>query len=245
VLGCVIVIVGNTLSTTKLYVALSVLSPSLNSISQLHPSLSIHNASIVNVFPFNVHVAFIHVTTVASILSQLHASAPKSTTTFSTTFVPVITHNSILSPLNVKSTSVHVIVTVLLSVSFSKISFNCTATLYVHTIPLYTSCSIAVPYTHAQLYAFVGNHTHVSAAALIVNTHVLHSATSTSLISYVGAVQSILFTTWLPAYVSFPFASTALKHTYVPLSLSALNTISLPSVYEFVAVSHVALVHVL
>jgi hypothetical protein len=222
-----------------------VLSPSLNSISQLHATLSFHSASTVILFPLIVQIAFVHVTTVASILSQSHACAPKSSTTSSTVLLPVITHKFLLSPLNSKSTSVHVIVTVLLSVSFSNLSFNCTATLYVHTLPLYTSCSVESPYTHAQLYAFVGNHTHVSAAALILNTHVLHSDTSTSLISYVGAVQSILFTTSLPLYSSFPFASTALKHTYVPLSLSALNDISLPSVYGVVALLHVALVHVL
>ena len=110
-------------------------------------------------------------------------------------------------------------------VAFINASLTCTATVCVHVPFLYKLYVAAVPYVHAQLYGVACNHTHVSFAELISAIHVLHSATLTLLILYVGAVRSILFTTALPLYVIFPFPSTALKHTYVPLSLSALNDI--------------------
>ena len=115
-------------------------------------------------------------------------------------------------------------------VAFNNASLTCTATVCVHVAFLYKLYVVFVQYDHAQLYGVACNHTHVSFAELISAVHVLHSATLTLLILYVGAVRSILFTTLLPLYVTFPFVSTALKHTYVPLSLSALNVIAVPAV---------------
>ena len=192
---------------------------------QLHATLSLFVVGvIVNLFPFNVHVALLLFVTLGVIVSQLHACAPKSLTTLFITLLPVITHNALLVVSTTNASSVHVNVTFCDVVAFSNASLTCTATVCVHVVFLYKLYVVLDQYTHAQLYgALVCNHTHVSFAALIVAVHVLHSATLTLLILYVGAVRSILFTTALPLYVVFPFPFTALKHTYVPLSLSALN----------------------
>jgi hypothetical protein len=142
----------------------------------------------------------------------------------------VSTHKLLLVVSTTNATSVHVNVTFLDVVAFNNASLTCTATVCVHVQFLYKLYVVFHPYVHAQLYAVACNHTHVSFAALIVAVHVLHSATLTLLTLYVGAVLSILFTTALPLYAVFPFPSTALKHTYVPLSLSALNDIALHAV---------------
>ena len=187
---------------------------------------------IVNWFPFNVHVALeLFVTLVALTVSQLHACTHKSLTTFATVLFHVNTHKFLLVVSTTNATSVHVNVTFFAVVAFINASLTCTVTVSVHVPFLYKLYVVLDPYTpHHPYAAVVCNHTHVSFAALIVAVHVLHSATLTLLILYVGAVRSILFTTALPLYVIFPFPSTALKHTYVPLSLSALNDIWLPAV---------------
>ena len=201
------------------------MSPSLNSIVQLHATLSLLFAgAIVNLFPFNVHVALLLFVTLGVIVSQPHACAPKSLTTLFTILFHVITHKLLLVAFNVNATSVHVNVTFLDVVAFINASLTCTATVCVHVPFLYKLYVVLHPYVpHHPYAAVVCNHTHVSFAALISAIHVLHSATLTFSILYVGAVRSILFTTALPLYVVFPFPSTALKHTYVPLSLSASN----------------------
>ena len=217
----------------------------MNSISQLHATSSTLDGAIVNVLPSNVHVAFVLSVTSCSIVSQSHALGPKSDTT-STVLLPVITHKFLLFPLNSNTTSFHVKLPFLSIVVFPNASLTITTTLALPVVVLFILYPVALSYSPlAQLYAFVGNHTHVSAAALITTVPVSHSFPSQSSNVYVGAVKSILFTTLLPLYDSFPFPSTALKHTYVPLSLSVLNTISLPSSYGIVALSHVSLVHVL
>lgn len=85
-----------------------------------------------------------------------------------------------------------------------------------------------------------------------VTVHVLYPATNeiglllgcTSTL-HAGFVVSIFSILLLPLYVVFHTLSTALKHTYVLLSLSLLNVNTVHAVYAFVAELHVELVHVL
>ena len=215
---------------------------------QLHSTLSLFVVgAIVNSFPFNSHVAFQLFVTLTVIVSQSHALTHKSSITLFILLFPVITHNSLLAVVTVNSTSCHVNVAFCTVVALSNASLTITGTVCVHVVFLYKLYVVLDQYVHDQLYgALVCNHTHASTALLITAVHVLHSYRLLGLVNvYVGAVRSILFTTSLPLYASFPFPSTALKHTYVPLSLSVLNTISLHDVYGIVALSHVSLVHVL
>ena len=196
---------------------------------QLHATLSLFVVgAIVNVLPSNAHVAFQLFVTLTVIVSQSHACTPKSLITLFIVLFPVITHKSLLVVSTTNTTSCHVNVAFCTVVALSNASLTITGTVCVHVVFLYKLYPVLFPYVHAQLYgAVVCNHTHVSFAALITAVHVLHSYRLLGFVNvYVGAVLSILFTTALPLYVVFPFASTALKHTYVPLSLSALNDIA-------------------
>jgi hypothetical protein len=90
-------------------------------------------------------------------------------------------------------------------------------------------------------------HAHVSAHVTVI-LPVAHAFTYTLLGSHhvqLGFVVSIFSILLLPLYVTFHTLSTALKHTYVLLSFSLLNVNVVHAVYAFVAVLHVALVHVL
>ena len=169
-------------------------------IVQLHDTLSLFDAHvIVNLFPFNVHVALLLFVTVAVIVSQLHALAHKSLTTLLTVLLPVITHKFLLVVVTCNATSCHVNVAFLLLVTFHTASFTNTATVCVHVVHLYKLYHVFVPYVHAQLYGLLANHAHVSAALLITAVHVLHSYNPLGLVNvYVGTVRSILFTTALP-----------------------------------------------
>ena len=94
--------------------------------------------------------------------------------------------------------------------------------------------------------AFVAIHT----ASVHVNT-ILHVAFAFTYVTLgvhhvqLGFVLSIFSILLLPLYAVFHTLSTALKHTYVLLLASVLNVNVVHAVYSFVAVLHVALVHVL
>jgi hypothetical protein len=152
----VIVIVGLFVSTVKLYVAVFVVSPSVKLIVQLHATLSVLVAGVtVNLFPFNVHVAFELFVTLGVIVSHVHALTPKSLITFVTTFSPVSTHKLLLVVFTTNATSVHVNVTVCDVVAFNIASLTCTVTVCVHVPFLYKLYVVLFPYTHHHPYADV------------------------------------------------------------------------------------------
>ena len=91
--------------------------------------------------------------------------------------------------------------------------------------------------THAHPSVHVNTILHVAFAFTYVALGVHHVQ--------FGFVLSIFSILLLPLYVVFHTASTALKHTYVLLSFSLLNVNVVHSVYDLLAVLHVALVHVL
>ena len=156
-------------------------------------------------FPLILHVGFV----VSTVILALAAVLAFVFHTLSDTFPPVsviVAHP--FFPLN----HLYTIVYVLLAVVHHAVTLSI---LIFAALNVKSLAAKLVVLTHAHPSAHVNTILHVAFAA----TCVLLGAHHVQL----GFVLSIFSILLLPLYVVFPAASTALKHTYVLLSLSLLN----------------------